>query len=129
MVEEAEKFKDDDEKLKKKVEAKGKLENYCFSVRNSALNDDKMKEKLGDDANVIDKLTNETLEWLDKDEERTEGDYTDKYDIVQKIISPILQKVYQTEDAQSNAPSNAPVSSEEVPLQTEDPGPTIDEVD
>ena len=126
MVEQAEKFKEDDEKLKKLLEAKNKLENYCFSVRNSALNDDKMKEKLGDDAKVIEELTNETLEWLDDDTEKNEADYTDKYDVIQKAISPLLQKAYQNSNTENT--SNAPVS-EEVPLQTEDPGPTIDEVD
>ena len=75
----------------------------------------------------LEELTNETLEWLDDDTEKNEADYTDKYDVIQKAISPLLQKAYQNSDAENT--SNAPVSSEEVPLQTEDSGPTIDEVD
>jgi L1 cell adhesion molecule like protein len=30
MVNDAEKFKDEDEKIKKKIEAKNGFENYCF---------------------------------------------------------------------------------------------------
>jgi L1 cell adhesion molecule like protein len=33
MVREAEKFKQEDELLKKKVENKNSLENYCYSIR------------------------------------------------------------------------------------------------
>jgi len=39
MVQDAEKYKDEDEKTRKKVEARNGLENYCFQVRNT-LNDE-----------------------------------------------------------------------------------------
>jgi len=34
MVQDAEKFKDEDEALRKKVDAKNGLENYCFQMKN-----------------------------------------------------------------------------------------------
>ena len=34
MVKEAEKFKEDDEKQKARIEAKNQLENFCYSVKN-----------------------------------------------------------------------------------------------
>jgi len=48
MVNEAEKFKDEDEKIKKRIEAKNGLENYCFTMKNT-LNDEKLKEKFTDE--------------------------------------------------------------------------------
>merc|ERR1711981_353627 len=45
LVKEAEKYKDEDEAIRKKVEAKNNLEGYCFQVKNS-LNDDKVKDKV-----------------------------------------------------------------------------------
>lgn len=44
LIKEAEKFKGEDETLKKKVEAKNGLENYTYSIRNS-LKDEKLKDK------------------------------------------------------------------------------------
>lgn len=44
MVNEAEKFKGEDEKVKKRIEAKNALENYCFSMKNT-LNDEKLRDK------------------------------------------------------------------------------------
>ena len=69
MVEEAEKFKEDDKKVQDRMEAKNKLENYCFSMRNTMIHDDKMKQKLGEDADTVDKMTNEALEWMEQDED------------------------------------------------------------
>ena len=37
MVEEAEKFKEDDEKAMAKIESKNKLENYCYSKKHNVI--------------------------------------------------------------------------------------------
>ena len=44
LIKEAERYKDQDEKLRKKVEAKNGLESYCVSVKHS-LEDEKLKDK------------------------------------------------------------------------------------
>jgi len=44
LVKEAEKYKEEDEIIRKKVEAKNALENYTYSIRNT-LNDEKLKDK------------------------------------------------------------------------------------
>jgi heat shock 70kDa protein 1/2/6/8 len=44
LVKEAEKYKNEDELIKKKIEAKNGLENYTYSIRNT-LNDEKLKDK------------------------------------------------------------------------------------
>lgn len=44
MVNEAEKYKSEDEAIRKKVEAKNGLENYIYSVKNT-LKDEKFKDK------------------------------------------------------------------------------------
>jgi len=48
LVKEAEKYKTEDEIIKKKVEAKNGLENYTYSIRNT-LNDEKLKDKFSAD--------------------------------------------------------------------------------
>ena len=44
MVNEAEKYKGEDETMKKRIEAKNSFENYCFQMKNT-LNDEKLREK------------------------------------------------------------------------------------
>jgi len=48
MVNEAEKYKDEDQKMKKRIEARNALEHYCFSMKNT-LNEEKLKEKFSED--------------------------------------------------------------------------------
>lgn len=53
MVQESEKYKSEDEKVRKTVEAKNALENYLYSVKNT-LKDEKYKDKItGDDRTAV----------------------------------------------------------------------------
>ncbi len=101
MVAEAEKFKDDDNKVKERIEAKNKLEGYCFSVRSSMLEEKKMKDALGGDAEVVEKTINECLAWLEESHEKEE--YEAKQKEVEGLLMPLIQKAYQT-----NAPAGTP---------------------
>lgn len=65
MVNEAERFKDEDEKRKKLIESKNALENYCYSIKNT-LEDAKIKDKFtDDDKKTINEAVSETQSWLD----------------------------------------------------------------
>merc|ERR1712146_682748 len=68
MVQEAEKFRAEDDAVKEKVEAKNGLENYCFTLK-SSLSDEKLKDKIdaGDKKQVEDAVA-ETLQWLDNNQ-------------------------------------------------------------
>ena len=48
LVKDAEKYKAEDELIKKRIEAKNALENYTYSVRNT-LKDEKVKDKFAED--------------------------------------------------------------------------------
>ena len=65
MVQDAEKYKAEDEAARRKVEAKNGLENYAFSVRNT-LRDEATAGKLQpDDKARLEAAVNETLDWMD----------------------------------------------------------------
>ena len=124
MVEEAEKFKEQDDALKARVDARNQLESYLFGVRNTMLSDDKMKTALGDDAEVVDKTSQEGLDWLDSEDDsnRTKEDYESKQKEVEGVLMPLVQKAYQ-----SNIPQGA--MPQEQQEQQQDQGPTVEEVD
>jgi len=65
MVQDAERFKDEDEKLRKKVAAKNTLENYCFQLK-STMNDEKLSDKLtAEDKQSIEDLVKEGLQFVE----------------------------------------------------------------
>lgn len=45
MVSDAERFKEEDERLQCRVQAKNDLENYCFSMRNTLTQPGDLKDK------------------------------------------------------------------------------------
>merc|ERR1712209_111464 len=64
MVQEAEKYRDEDEANKSKIEAKNGLENYCFTMRNT-LTEEKLKDKFeSGDKEKIERAVQDALDWL-----------------------------------------------------------------
>ncbi|CAI7895304.1 unnamed protein product [Closterium sp. NIES-53] len=95
MVEEAEKYKDDDEQHKKRVEAKNALENYSYGMRNT-VRDDKFGGKLSpEDKKAIEKAVDETIDWLDKNQLADVDEFEDKQKELEGICNPIITKMYQ----------------------------------
>merc|ERR1712087_798573 len=65
MVQDAEKFKAEDEATKAKVEAKNGFENYCFQMKNT-LNEEKLKDAFTEDEKkTIEETSKEGLQWLE----------------------------------------------------------------
>ena len=121
MVEEAEKFKDDDEKIRHRVEAKNKLENYCYNVKSTVLSEEKMKASLGTDLETVNTTIDATVKWLDENSNASVEEYEAKQKEVESILMPLIQKAYQ-----SNMPTGAPEVSKDM---DPDMGPTVSEVD
>jgi len=95
MVQEAEQYKDEDAKMRKKVEARNGLENYCFQVKNT-LNDDKINTKFSDeDKQTIDDLVKEGLQFLESNPEAEAESYESKQKELEAKFNPIMQKIYQ----------------------------------
>ena len=68
MVQEAEKYKADDDLQRDKVQAKNGLESYCYNMKQT-VEDEKVKDKISEeDKKTILKKCNETVEWLDRNQ-------------------------------------------------------------
>ncbi|XP_073044185.1 heat shock 70 kDa protein-like [Primulina eburnea] len=95
MVQDAEKYKAEDEDVKKKVEAKNSLENYAYNMRNT-VRDEKFASKLssGDKA-TIEKTVEETIEWLDRNQLAEVEELEHKLKELENVCNPIISKMYQ----------------------------------
>ena len=139
MIKEAEQYKEQDDILKEKVEAKNKLESYLYSLRSSMLSDDKMKESLGEDAELVDKTSQEGLDWLEKNEERTKEDYDNKQKEIEGVLGPIIQKAYQANMSAGGMPAGGVpggmpggMPATDMPtggMPAGDDGPAVEEID
>jgi L1 cell adhesion molecule like protein len=101
MISEAEKFKEQDEKAQKRVEAKNKLENYVYNIKSSVLGEEKMKTALGSDLETVSNKVEETIKWLELNSSATTEEFEAKQKDVEGFLMPLVQKAYQ-----SNAPKD-----------------------
>jgi len=127
MVQEGEQFKDEDQKLRKKVDAKNQLENYCFSMKNT-LNDEKLKEKFSDeDRKVIEDIANEGMQYLESNQDANAEDYETKQKELESKFNPIMQKVYQDAQGAREGMDNGMQPDAEMPASA--PDAKIDDLD
>lgn len=97
LVKDAERYKQEDELTKRRVEAKNALENYCYSVRNT-LKDEKLRDKLdSDDRERCAKAVEDTLKWVESNSKAEPEEFESKQKEVEAIFNPIITKVYQAD--------------------------------
>ncbi|KAJ6553161.1 heat shock protein 70 family [Mycena capillaripes] len=117
MVEEAEKYKAEDEAAAARITSKNALESYAYNLRNS-LHDEKVADKLGPaDKSKLESAINGTTKWLDASQEGSREEYDEKQKELEAIANPIMQKLYGA----GGAPGGFRGTSED--------GPSVEEVD
>jgi len=95
MVNDAEKFKAEDDKQKDRISAKNGLESYCFNMK-TTLEDDKVKDKISeDDMKTITDKCDEAIKWLDANQLAEVEEFNDKQKEVEGVCNPIITKLYQ----------------------------------
>jgi L1 cell adhesion molecule like protein len=131
MVNEAERFKEEDAKHKKKIDARNGFENYVYSVKSST-SDPGVKDKLSDgDRATIEDACKTALEWLEMS--GTDVD-TEQYEAEQKklenIVSPIVSKLYGSQQQQQGQQGQQGQQQQGQQQQEQaSSGPNIEEVD
>jgi heat shock protein 1/8 len=108
MVNEAEKYKGEDEVMKKRIESKNGFENYCFQMKNT-LNDEKLKEKFTeDDKKVIEELSKEGLQWLEANPMAEPDAIEAEQKKIEAKYNPIMMRVYQEAGGAGGMPGGMP---------------------
>nr|AIZ03406.1 heat shock protein 70 [Pomacea canaliculata] len=92
MVNDAERFREEDEKQRQRVEARNRLESYLFNVR-QAVGDagDKLSSA---DKDTVNKACDDALHWLDNNSLAEKEEFEDKLKEVQKVCSPVMARMH-----------------------------------
>uniref|UniRef100_A0A9J7ZUH0 Heat shock cognate 71 kDa protein n=1 Tax=Cyprinus carpio carpio TaxID=630221 RepID=A0A9J7ZUH0_CYPCA len=124
MVQDADKYKAEDDLQREKIAAKNSLESYAFNMKNS-VEDENLKGKISEDnkKKVIEKC-NEAISWLENNQLADKEEYEHHLKELEKVCNPVITKLYQGGmpaggcGAQARGASGAGAQ-----------GPTIEEVD
>jgi L1 cell adhesion molecule like protein len=94
MVADAEKFREQDEAVKARVDAKNELETYIYSIRGT-LDEPTVKEKLsGEEQETLETAVKNAEEWLDTHLAEEADVYQGKTKALQEIVSPVMSKLH-----------------------------------
>lgn len=133
MVASAAEHEAEDKANMAKVEAKNELESYLYNCRNS-FREEKVKEKLGDEAGKGEAMAEEGIRWLDEHQDSSADEYKEKHKEYEGKMNPLMMKLY------AGAPGASGVDGAEGMMpgmmghqgghQGESaPGPKVEEVD
>merc|ERR1712126_741797 len=131
MVNDAEKYKAEDDKQREKVQAKNSLESYCFNMK-STMDEEKVKTAISDsEKKTITDKCDECIKWLDNNQTAEKDEYEDKQKELEQIFNPIIQKLYAggagaAPGSAGGMPGGAPGGP---PPSSGGAGPAIEEVD
>merc|ERR1712088_530991 len=136
MVNDADKFKADDEKQKDRIAAKNSLESHCFNMK-STLDEEKLKDKISAaERTTITSACDKALNWLDSNQLAEVDEFQEKQKEVEAFCNPIISKLYKQQGGapEGGMPNGMPDGMPNgmphgMPNGKANSGPTIEEVD
>jgi len=136
MVNEAEEFREEDDKQRKRVESRNQLESFVYNLKETAENKESSANMEDEDRETLTTLCKNTLEWLDSHSTEDAEVYDKKMKDCQEVSNPIITKMYQQaagkaeEGTEGSGEDRSPPDMNMPDLSGESPdGPTIEEVD
>uniref|UniRef100_A0A8C5V8L9 Heat shock cognate 71 kDa protein n=1 Tax=Microcebus murinus TaxID=30608 RepID=A0A8C5V8L9_MICMU len=134
MVQEAEKYKAEDEKRRDKVSSKNSLESYAFNMK-ATVEDEKLQGKINDeDKQKILFLRerercNEIINWFDKNQTAEKEEFEHQQKELEKVCNPIINKLYQSAGGMPGGMPGGFPGGGAPPSGGASSGPTTEEID
>jgi len=127
MVNDAEKFKAEDDAMREKVQAKNELESQAFQLKQS-VEDEKVAQAISDaDKNAIISKCDEVIAWLDANQTAEKEEFEHQKKELEKVANPIMTKLYQ--GGAGGMPGGGMPQQPQPESNEGGAGPTIEEVD
>uniref|UniRef100_A0A0N5AHC4 Heat shock 70 kDa protein C n=1 Tax=Syphacia muris TaxID=451379 RepID=A0A0N5AHC4_9BILA len=96
MINDAEKFADEDKKVKEQVEARNELESYSYSLKNQINDKEKLGGKLDEsDKKTIEEAVDEAISWLDSHKDASAEELQEQKKDLEGKVQPIISKLYK----------------------------------
>jgi L1 cell adhesion molecule like protein len=126
MVNDAEKYKKEDETQRDRISAKNSLESYCFNMK-ASIGDEKISAKISsDDKTKITAAIDGALKWMESNQLAEKEEFEHKLKEIEKICSPIMAKLY---GGDGGGAGGMPGGHAGPGGKSGGKGPTIEEVD
>ena len=112
MISNSEKFKEEDQKIRLKLESRNELENYIYSFKNSLNDNQEIDEDSKKEANEI---VNDCIKWLDETDEGDADLFKNKRKEYEDKLQPFLIKMHGNQmPSDTPSPANSSPNVEDV---------------
>ncbi|XP_067932561.1 heat shock protein 70 B2-like [Watersipora subatra] len=118
MLADAEKYKEEDEKQRKRVSARNQLESSVYQYKQAA--EENQSKLSSEDSTKVKDVCQKVIDWMDINQLAEEDEYQHQLKELQNTCSPIMAKLHQSSGNNSQSTGNYGTSTQ---------GPTVEEVD
>lgn len=126
MLNDADKYKDEDEKMRQRIGARNTLEGYVFSCKQAV--EDAAAGKLTDaDKEAVQNKCSAEMKWLDANTMAEKDEFEDHLKDLQKVCAPIMAKMHG--GGGGGGAGGAGQANGSAPSGPGHKGPTVEEVD
>merc|ERR1712232_1501225 len=94
MVNDAERFKDEDDKQKERIAAKNSLESYIFNLKSSLDTEDVKTKLTSEELSAAQSTLDSALKWLDANQLGEKEEFEDKQKELEGVARPLLTKIH-----------------------------------
>ena len=120
MVNEANKFKEEDNMVKERVDARNGLESYAYSVQGT-LDDDNIKSKVSEsEMSELRNKVEEVLSWIDDNYEASKEEIEAQRKGLEDIYNPVVTRAYQQDGGMPSASEEPSQEDDNVPMEEVD---------
>ena len=100
MLQEAEKYKEEDQKNKDRIESRNKLEAFLFNMKSTVMNNKDMKIEEAEKKTILDTVDG-GIKWLENSDQASKDEYDGKFEEISGIVNPIISKMYEAAGGQA----------------------------
>eukprot|EP00092_Neocalanus_flemingeri_P007491 GFUD01008088.1.p1 GENE.GFUD01008088.1~~GFUD01008088.1.p1 ORF type:complete len:652 (+),score=202.29 GFUD01008088.1:138-2093(+) len=115
MLDEAEKWADQDKEQKERIDAKNELEQYSYTLKRQLDDKDQLGGKISEeDKEKITEIVNEKIEWLRENDEGTAEEFSAAKKEIEDIAQPIIATLYQKGDSAGSSDDSGSHADDEL---------------
>jgi L1 cell adhesion molecule like protein len=129
MIKKADEFKEEDNRLKEKIEAKNGLENYLYNLKNSMVKRDDSPAILEEVKAELDPIIEEGIKWLENNDKAETDVYKEKQKELEAKVNPLMQKLYSQGGGMPSGMPGMPTGNDDDEEADDDDEEDADEVE
>ncbi|XP_065055839.1 heat shock cognate 71 kDa protein-like [Rhopilema esculentum] len=118
MVHDADRYKEEDEKQRERVQSKNNLETYVFSVKNTMEDQNVASKTSQEDKERVLSKCKEVIDWLDRNQSADKDEFEHQRKELENVARPVITNLYSAGGAGGMSAGQATSN-----------GPTVEEVD